>query len=93
MTQNTKTKVLITGASGLIGKLTLAGLSDKYTFSALNRSKIEGLPCLQADIADLAAIRPAFNGIDMVLHLSAETKLTFDWDATMSTTVLGALNM
>jgi len=93
MTQNTKTKVLITGASGLIGKLTLAGLSDKYTFSALNRSKIEGLPCLQADIADLAAIRPAFNDIDMVLHLSAETKLTFDWDATMSTTVLGALNM
>ena len=39
-----KPKVLITGASGLIGGLVIEGLSEKYDFSALNRSKIEGIP-------------------------------------------------
>lgn len=52
-----KPNVLITGASGLIGRLTIAGLGDKYAFSALNRRPVAGIPCLQADIND-AAIQP-----------------------------------
>lgn len=88
-----KQKVLITGASGLIGRLTLAALGDKYDFSALNRSAVAGIPCLQADVADAGAIKPAFEGMDMVLHLAAETKATQDWDKTMATTVTGALNV
>ena len=51
--------VLVTGASGLIGRLTLAGLKDKYEFSGLNRRPVEGIPCLKADIADALAIKPA----------------------------------
>ena len=69
-----KPKVLITGASGLIGRLTIAGLGDKYEFSALNRRPVSGIPCLQADIKDAEAIKPAFRGMDMVLHLSAFTE-------------------
>ena len=57
-------KVLITGASGLIGGLVLNNLSEKYDFSALNRRKVEGVPHRQADIASLDEILPAFNGID-----------------------------
>jgi len=38
-----KKKVLITGASGLIGGLVLKGLCDKYEFSALNREPVEGI--------------------------------------------------
>lgn len=88
-----KPKVLITGASGLIGRLTIAGLRDKYEFSALNRRPVAGIPCLQADINDANAIKPAFVGMDMVLHLSANTTDVFDWQDTMATTMMGTLNV
>jgi nucleoside-diphosphate-sugar epimerase len=88
-----KPNVLITGASGLIGRLTIAGLSEKYNFSALNRRPVAGIPCLQADINDAAAIKPAFAGMNMVLHLSANTTDVFDWGDTMATTVMGTLNV
>ena len=86
-----KKKVLVTGASGLIGGLVLEGLSDKYEFSALNRRKVEGVPCLQASVADLDAILPAFEGIDMVLHLAAHT--SEDWDAQLSVDIGGTYNV
>lgn len=89
----TKPKVLITGASGLIGRITIAGLSHKYDFSALNRRPVSGIPCLQADINDAAAIKPAFAGMQMVLHLSAHTEDVFSWEGTMATTVMGSLNV
>jgi nucleoside-diphosphate-sugar epimerase len=87
-----KPKVLMTGASGLIGRLTLAGLSDKYEFSGLNRRPVPGIPCLQADIGDGDAIKPAFRGMDMVLHLAAYTGPD-NWDDTMAVTVMGTLNV
>jgi nucleoside-diphosphate-sugar epimerase len=87
-----KPKILITGASGLIGRLTLAGLGDKYEFSGLNRRPLPGIPCLQADIADAQAITPAFQGMDMVLHLAAYTGPD-NWEETMATTVMGTLNV
>ena len=88
-----KPKVLVTGASGLIGGLTIRNLGDKYAFSALNRSPVAGIPCIQADINDAEAIRPAFAGIDMVLHLSAETKDTSNWSKILSTTIAGTVNV
>jgi len=65
------TKVLITGMSGLIGGLLRNHLDEVggYELSALNRRPVKGVPCLQADIADLEAIKPAFEGIDVVVHL------------------------
>lgn len=74
MTSGNRKKVLITGASGLIGGLVLQGLRDKYDFSAVNRRAIVGLPCTQADISDFDAILPAFQGIDTVLHLPPTRK-------------------
>src|SRR4051812_35587001 len=88
-----KPKVLITGASGLIGRLTRERLGAAYAFSALNRRPVDGVPCLQADIADLTAIRPAFQGIETVLHLAAYTQDVHDWDGTMQITVNGTLNV
>ena len=64
-------KVLVTGMSGLIGGLVRERLEGKYMLSALNRRPVPGVECHQADIADLDAIRPAFEGIDVVVHLAA----------------------
>lgn len=86
-----KPKVLITGASGLIGKLTIAALKDKYEFSGLSRRPVAGIPCLAADISDAEAIKPAFKGMDMVLHLAAYTG-DDNWEDTMAVTVNGTLN-
>jgi nucleoside-diphosphate-sugar epimerase len=87
-----KPKVLITGASGLIGRLTIAGLSDKYEFSGLSRRPSPGIPYVQADITEAQAMRPAFTGMDMVLHLAAYTGPD-NWEDTMAVTVQGTLNV
>jgi nucleoside-diphosphate-sugar epimerase len=89
----TKPKVLVTGASGLIGRLTIAQLGDKYEFSGLSRRPVAGIPHTQADIADMEAIRKACQGVEMVLHLAAETEDYDDWDKVMASTIGGALNV
>ena len=86
-------KVLITGASGLIGGLVLKHLGHKYEFSAVNRRAVEGITCLQADIADFDAILPAFDGVDMVLHLSAYTDDVNQWEGTQQVNIHGTYNV
>ena len=86
-----KKKVLVTGASGLIGGLVLRGLAEKYEFSALNRRKVEGVPCLQADVADFDAILPAFEGVDMVLHLAAH--VFNNWEKQLAVDIGGTYNV
>ena len=70
----TKPKVLVTGASGLIGGLVLGNLADRYEFSGLSRHAVPGIPYTEASITDLDAVRRAVAGQDMVLHLAGETK-------------------
>ena len=66
-------RVLITGMSGLIGGLLRRHLEDLggYELTALNRRPVEGVRCFQADITDLEAIKPAFEGQEVVVHLAA----------------------
>jgi nucleoside-diphosphate-sugar epimerase len=86
-------KVLVTGASGLIGGLVVRNLGHKYEFSGLNRRPVEGIKSTQADIADLDAIRPAFEGVDMVVHMSAETKDLSNWDKIIDNSIVGTVNV
>lgn len=88
-------KVLITGASGLIGGLTIKHLGDKYELSGLSRRPVAGIPHLAADITDAQAIKPAFAGIHTVLHLAAATGADewLAWEPTMAITVQGTLNV
>ena len=98
-----KEKVLITGASGLVGGLTIEALRDRYEFTALNRRPVSEIPCIQADISDLGSIRPAFKNVDKVLHLAAYTddihcpcgtRACDDcWDQTLAITVSGTVNV
>ena len=43
-----------------------------FQLRALNRRRVEGVECFQADISDLEAIKPAFDGVDVVVHLAAQ---------------------
>lgn len=92
-----KKKVLVTGASGLIGGIVLDRFHDDYEFSALNRRPVPGIPCVQADIADFDAIRPAFEGIDTVVHLAGYTGSeddpgVEDWDGNLQGHIVGTRN-
>ena len=88
------TKVLITGMSGLIGGLLRGHLEGMggYELRALNRRAVEGVECHRADIADLDAIRPAFEGVDVAVHLAAFLGSP-DWSGHLSGNVIGAYNV
>ena len=68
-------KVLITGMSGLVGGVLRDHLQNRFELSALNRRNVPGVPCHTADIGDLDAIQPAFEGIDAVIHMAAFGKV------------------
>lgn len=86
-------RVLVTGMSGLIGGVVRRELGAKYELSALNRRPVPGLPCHQADIADLEAIRPAFEGQDVVVHLAAVARADATWEEVHRCNVLGTYNV
>jgi nucleoside-diphosphate-sugar epimerase len=86
-------KVLVTGMSGLIGGAVRRLLGEKYALSALNRSEVAGVPCHRADIADLEAIRPAFEGIETVVHLAAIARADAAWDEIHQANVVGTYNV
>jgi nucleoside-diphosphate-sugar epimerase len=64
-------RVLVTGLSGLIGGALRKHVEGTYVLRALNRRPVPGVDTHRADLGDLDAIRPAFTGIDTVVHLAA----------------------
>jgi uronate dehydrogenase len=93
MADQTKKRVLVTGMTGLIGSALHRILGDKYEWRALNRREMPGVPTVQADIADLEAIRPAFEGVDTVVHLAAVARVDAPWDALLQPNMTGAYNV
>ena len=87
-------RVLITGMSGLIGGLLRGYLDERggYDLSALNRRDVPGVKCTQADIGDLEAIRAAFTGVDIVVHLSAQIQ-DRPWESLVRTNLVGTYNV
>ena len=89
----TQPHILITGMSGLIGGVARRQLQDTYALSALNRSDVPGIPCTCADLADFDAIRPAFDGIDTVVHLAALARGGASWEELHEANVVGTYNV
>ena len=67
----TARRLLVTGLSGLIGGAFRKHVEGKYALRALNRRAVPGVETHRADLGDFAAIRPAFDGVDTVVHLAA----------------------
>lgn len=85
--------VLITGAEGNIGSGLRRNLADRYTLRALTRGPVEGLDSTVADIADLDAILPAFEGIDAVVHLAASATVDAEWKDVLHNNIEGLYNV
>ncbi len=85
--------VLVTGMSGLIGGAVLRHLGSTHSLRALNRSAIPGVPCHQADIADLEAIQSAFEGVDAVVHLAAKASSSAPFEDILRANIIGTYNV
>ena len=86
-------RVLVTGMSGLIGGAVRARLAGAHELRALNRGRVEEVPCHQADIADIDAIAPAFTEIDVVVHLAANAHDSAPWADVLQYNVIGTYNV
>ena len=90
-----KLKVVITGSGGRIGTLIRNALGDKYEMNGVDRVEVSGFDSTVANLTDLEAISPAFDGKDVVVHLAAEPRHTPDigWDLLLPDNVMATANV
>jgi nucleoside-diphosphate-sugar epimerase len=86
-------KVLITGAEGNIGSGLRRNLAETYDLHALTREPVDGLASTVADVADLVAILPAFQGMDAVIHLAASATVDAEWPDVLHNNIEGLYNV
>ena len=85
-------RVLVTGANGLIAGVVRQHLSQDYELSSLAREPAAP-PFHVGDIRDLASIKPAFEGMDAVVHLAAASSVDTSWDDVLTTNIAGTYNV
>jgi NAD+ dependent glucose-6-phosphate dehydrogenase len=85
-------RVLVTGAEGTIGTAVREHLAGRYELTALTLTPQE-FPSHVADIADLEAIRPAFDDVDAVVHLAASADLEAPWHDVLHNNIVGTYNV
>jgi nucleoside-diphosphate-sugar epimerase len=89
----TPRRILVTGLSGLIGSAFRAQAEGKYALRALNRRAVPGVDTHRADLGDLDAIRPAFEGVDTVVHLAAAAGDSHPAETIISVNVAGTYHV
>ncbi len=74
-------RVLLTGASGMLGRETARSLLSRGDDVTVLQRRPSGLPCAEvlADVADQDAVRRAAAGQDAVLHLAAKVDVVGPW--------------
>ena len=90
-----QTKVLITGAAGQIGSFLRHHLADRYEFvltDVVAPADLGGHRFIEADIADLEAMRAVCQGVDTVVHLAADPSMEANWDNLLPRNIIGLYN-
>jgi NAD+ dependent glucose-6-phosphate dehydrogenase len=85
-------RVLVTGAEGTIGSAVREHLAGRFELTSLTLTPQE-FPSHVADVADLDAIRPAFENVDAVVHLAASASLEAAWDDVLRNNIVGTYNV
>ena len=88
-----KKKMLVTGMAGQIGGIIRRSLGDKYALSGLDTGAIEGVQSTVADLGDLDAITPLFEGIDTVVYLGADPSTRAGWESILHNNIIGTRNV
>ena len=80
----------------LIGGVVIRTLGDKYTFSGLDRAQTADAPDIPTTVADVSnfdAIRPAFDGMDAVIHLAADAGMHAPWTSVLPNNIVATYNV
>jgi NAD+ dependent glucose-6-phosphate dehydrogenase len=85
-------RILVTGAEGVIGTAVREHLAGRYELTSLTLTE-QAFPSHVADISDLDAIRPAFEGVDAVVHLAASAELETPWGDVLRNNIVGTYNV
>lgn len=93
MSTSSERKVLITGGAGLIGGILIDRLGGTYDLSSLDLRPADGIPSTVASLDDYDAMRPAFDGIDSVVHLAADRAAYAEWDSVLPNNLVGTYNV
>ncbi len=89
---NQKKRVLITGIAGRIGTLVRTALVADFDVSGIDIKSVDGIDCLVADMSDYAAIRPAFEGIDIVIDLANDPSGSLSWERAYANNIPSSYN-
>jgi nucleoside-diphosphate-sugar epimerase len=88
--------VLITGAAGRIGSFLTQHLAERYDFVLSDVRAPEdthGFPFVEADIADLEAMRRLCQGVETVVHLAADPSTQASWESLLPRNIVGLYNV
>ena len=88
----TRRRVLITGASGLIGGILRGALRDDYELCGVDIRPVPGFDSLTADMTDLDAVQPAFEGVDTVIDLAAIPSEDTPWKDVLANNIPSTYN-
>jgi NAD+ dependent glucose-6-phosphate dehydrogenase len=85
-------RVLVTGAEGTIGSAVRRHLGGRYELVSLTLTP-QDFPSHVGDVSDLDAIRPAFEGVDAVVHLAASAAIETPWEDVLRNNLVGTYNV
>lgn len=85
-------RVVVTGASGVIGRAVMEHLADRYELVPVTHRTAE-FPSIVADVNDLDALLPAFEGADAVVHLAASPAVDTPWESILQNNLIGTYNV
>lgn len=89
-----RTRVVVTGSDGLIGRLALDAWRDDERFEVVGVARNPGpYTDIELDIVDLDALAVAFRGADAVVHLAATSAVGSEWEAVLPSNLIGTYNV
>lgn len=74
------TRVLVTGASGLIGGVLREALAERYALSGLDARRMRGSGLHVVDMRKLGRVERVFAGHDVVVDLAANPSVSSSWN-------------